>query len=74
MPKNIALDCNEPPRFIEANYEISWLEVHISKGDESGDLNGLFPDTAIRGMLEGKEYRSVDMVTHFVVPFIDIAN
>lgn len=55
---------------IEQNFRAPGLHVDFSKYGDSTQLNGLFTKDGLRGMLEGKDYRSVDMVFPFVAAFI----
>lgn len=47
--------------------------MDFSKGDTSSVLNGLFPCSHLRGILEGKHYRTFDTVFPFVSYLIDRA-
>lgn len=41
--------------------------VHFSKTADSGGLDGLFRERDLAGMLEGKDYVTIDMVLPFLV-------
>lgn len=56
---------------IQKNYPAPGLQVDFSKKEASVQLNGFFMKEGIKGMLEGKNYRSVDMVFPFISAFID---
>lgn len=47
------------------------IHCDYSKGECGGRLNGFFTETGIVGMLEAKEYDSVDMVSPFLGAIID---
>ena len=63
--------CNNYLRAIQSDSGISSLRVDFSSKNASVTLNGLFLETGIRGMLEGKDYRNVDFVFPFIAAFID---
>lgn len=56
---------------IERKYFAPGLHVDFSKKEKSSTLNGLFGNDGLRGMLEGKNYRSVDLVFPFLMGFLD---
>lgn len=63
--------CNTLLRAIERDSGVSGLHVDFSGKDASSCLNGIFLQTGLRGMLEGKDYRRLDTVFPFVAAFID---
>ena len=63
--------CNSYLRVIDENSGITSLRVDFSTKAASATLNGLFLENGVRGMLEGKDYRNVDMVFPFVCAFLD---
>lgn len=63
--------CNTLLRLIERDSGIAQLHVDFSTKDMSSALNGIFLQTGLRGMLEGKDYRALDHVFPFVAAFID---
>lgn len=65
--------CNALLMCIEEDCDIPGMRVDVSEEDTSADLNGLFTNTGIRGMLAGKDYRNGDSLFSFVAAFIDRA-
>jgi len=63
--------CNAILAEVENTYPASGLHVDFSKTEKTSQLNGLFLREGVRGMLEGKNFRAVDMVFPFVLSFID---
>ena len=47
---------------LEKEYPTRCLHVDFSKAKNSTRLNGLFVEDGVRGMLEGKDYKTVDMI------------
>ena len=47
--------------------------MDFSKANYSTRLDGLFVEDGVRGMLEGKDYKTVDMILPFIAAFIDRA-
>ena len=68
---SILSGCNTLLRAIERDSGVSGLHVDFSGKDASSRLNGIFLQTGLRGMLEGKDYRRLDTVFPFVAAFID---
>jgi len=58
---------------IEKNYPATGLHVDFSKKEKSAQMNGFYLRDGVRGMLEGKNYRAVDMVFPFLAAFFDRA-
>ena len=58
---------------LEKEYPTSCLHVEFSKAKTSTRLDGLFVEDRVRGMLEGKDYKTVDMIFPFIAAFIDRA-
>ena len=48
------------------------MKVDLSKHEGSAQLNGIFLPTGLRGMVEGKDYRVLDIVFPFVFGYADI--
>lgn len=44
------------------------------KGDASSELNGLFKNMGVGGILEGKEFEAGYMLFSFVAAFVDLFN
>jgi len=63
--------CNTYLRCIERDNGVPDLHVDFSSKDTSDRLNGIFLQTGLRGMLEGKDYRKLDTVFPFIASFID---
>ena len=63
--------CNNYLRAIQEDSGMSSLKVDFSSKNASITLNGLFLENGIRGMLEGKDYKTVDFVFPFIAAFID---
>lgn len=63
--------CNTYLRCMERDNGVPDLHVDFSSKDASDRLNGIFLQTGLRGMLEGKDYRKLDTVFPFVASFID---
>jgi len=63
--------CNTYLRAIDEDSGMSSLRVDFSSKNASITLNGLFMENGIRGMLEGKDYKTVDYVFPFIAAFID---
>ena len=63
--------CNSLLRAIEEDSTTTSIHVDFSTKETSSALNGLFLESGIRGMLEGKDYRNLDYVFPFVAAFID---
>ena len=58
---------------IEKNYSATGLHVDFSKKEKTAQLNGFFLRDGVRGMLEGKNYRAIDLVFPFIAAFVDRA-
>ena len=62
---------NDMLRLIEQDSQIPDFHVDFS-GKESGNrLNGLYKQDGLTGMLEAKNYRSIDTVFPFIATYID---
>ena len=71
VKKSILVGSNSILSAIERDYYITGLHVDFSKGEKGTNLNGLFTEDGIRGMLSAKDYHHVDMVFPFIAAFID---
>ena len=58
---------------LEKEYPTTCLHVDFSKAKNSTRLDGLFVEDGVRCMLEGKDYKTVDMIFPFIAAFIDRA-
>jgi len=58
---------------IEKKYPATGIHVDFSKKEKTAQLNGFFLRDGVRGMLEGKNFRSIDLVFPFIASFIDRA-
>ena len=56
---------------IERDYFVPGLTIDFSTSEIGQQLNGLFLNQGLRGMLEGRHFKSLDMVFPFVAAFID---
>ena len=54
--------CNSLLRAIEEDSTTTSIHVDFSTKETSSALNGLFLESGIRGMLEGKDYRNLDYI------------
>ena len=63
--------CNSLLKVLEEDCDISNLHVDFSVKEASTTLNGLFLETGVKGMLEGKDYKQLDYVFPFVMAFVD---
>lgn len=58
---------------IDRNAGVPGLLVNFSSKSSSVQLNGIFLNRDVREMLEGKEYRAVDMILSIMGTYIDCA-
>lgn len=65
LQKIIHRVCNVSIGFIAHECDMPYVRVKFSNRERFAGLNNLFPDTGLGRMLEGKDYRSVDMVFPF---------
>lgn len=56
---------------IEKDYFVPGLTIDFSTSEIGQQLNGLFLEQGLRGMLEGRHFKSLDMVFPIVGAFID---
>lgn len=63
--------CNALLAAIENQFGAPGFHVDFSTKEKSQQLNGLFLNNTIRGMLEGKDFKCLDMVFPFVAAYID---
>lgn len=64
---SVIRDCNPYPLQTEKyGGDGSSLKVDFSRGDMSSNLNGLFTNTGLGGMLEAKRYGKFNMMLLFV--------
>lgn len=61
--------CNVLLSIFEADGEVLRLHVYFAKGGASNGWDDVFTRPGLRGMLEGKDFRSLDNVFPFVVAF-----
>lgn len=54
-------ECNVLLASIEKLFPVAGLRVRFSRGQMSLQLNGLFNNDSVHGMLERKDYQSFDM-------------
>lgn len=46
------------------------LKVDFSKWDASSDLNGFFKNMTVREKPEGKDFKALDILSQFWLPFL----
>lgn len=63
--------CNSLLRAMQDDCTTRSIHIDFSTKEASSALNGIFLQTGIRGMLEGKDYRNLDYVFPFVAAFVD---
>ena len=63
--------CNSILRAIQEDCGSSGIHIDFSTKETSSNLNGIFLETGVRGMLEGKDYRNLDYFFPFVAAFVD---
>lgn len=63
--------CNSSLTRSENDVGGTGLKLDFLSGDTSSEFNGLFTRTDLRGMLKGKDNRTLDMVFPFVEGFIN---
>lgn len=51
---------------------LSGVKVDFSELEGTSQRNGLFLSSGLRGMLEGKDYRILDMIFQFVCGYVDV--
>lgn len=56
---------------LERDYFVPGLTIDFSTSELGQQLNGLFLEHGLRGMLEGRHFKSLDMVFPFIGAFID---
>lgn len=56
---------------MQRDCNVRGFQVDFSSGEKGSGLNGMFRNDGLRGMLEAKDYRAVDMVFPFIAAFID---
>lgn len=66
--------CNSLLFGYKMDFMVSDLQVDFSSALKTGQLNGFFTSAGVKGMLEGKDYSSIDMVFPFIAALIDRAN
>ena len=64
--------CNSILSEFQRYYIMPGMKVDLSKHEGSAQLNGIFLPTGLRGMVEGKDYRVLDIVFPFVFGYADI--
>jgi len=65
--------CNNLLIGYQNDFRVTRLRVDFSSSQTSGQLNGFFTSTGVKGMLEGKDYHAIDTVFPFVAGFLDKA-
>ena len=68
---NILRAVNSILATIEKDFGAPGLHIDFSKHERSTQLNGLYVREGLRGMLEGKNYRALDMVFPIIVGFLE---
>ena len=63
--------CNSFLRVMKNDCSSASIHIDFSTKEESSRLNGIFLDSGMRGMLEGKDYRNLDYFFPFVAAFVD---
>lgn len=63
--------CNSLLRAIQIDSSTTSMKIDFSTKETSSTLNGIFLETGVRGMLEGKDYKTLDYVFPFVAAFVD---
>lgn len=64
--------CNTVPYEFQRYYFMSGMKVDLSQHEVSSDLKCIFLQTGLRVMLEGNEYRDLDLFFLFVFEHADI--
>ena len=68
---NVLRGTNSVINTIQRDYNVPGLTIDFSSAEIGAHANGIFLESSIRGILEGKQYRSLDMIFPMVVAFID---
>lgn len=63
--------CNTVLAEFQKYYVPPGLRVDFSKHEGSSQLNGIFVQDGLRGMLEGKDYRTLDCFFPFIFAYVD---
>ena len=63
--------CNDLLALYQKDSYVKDLQFNYTSSEKGMRVNGTFTNYGIRGMLEGKNYRAIDMFFPFVVAFID---
>ena len=63
--------CNTVLAEFQKYYVMPGVKVDFSKHEGSSQLNGIFVQDGLRGMLEGKDYRTLDMFFPFIFGYVD---
>lgn len=62
--------CNTALAEFQKYYVMPGVKVDFSKHEGSSQLNGIFVQDGLRGMLEGKDYRTLDMSFPFIFGYV----
>lgn len=71
LPTKLLRTYNSLLAVIDKNQPATGLRVNFSRKERSSSMNGLFIKDVIRGIIEGKYYRTVDVVLPLVDAFSD---
>ena len=63
--------CNSLLRSIQDLYTMPGIRYDFSKKECSTALNGIYTNTGLRGMLEGKDYKVLDTIFPIVFAYVD---
>ena len=63
--------CNTVLSVFQNEYMMPGTRVDFSKKEGSSQLNGIYMTRGLRGMLEGKDYRALDVMFPFVFGYVD---
>ena len=63
--------CNSVLRYFQTHSVMPGTRIDFSKSYCSSSLNGLYPSTGLRGMLEGKDFKALDTVFPFIFAYVD---
>ena len=71
--KSVLRGANAFLALLEKEYPATCLLVDFSKANNSTRLDGVFVEDGVRGVLEAKDYKTVDMIFPFIAAFLDRA-
>ena len=63
--------CNDLLALYQKESYVKDMQFNYTSTEKGNRVNGIFTNDGLRGMLEAKNYKAIDMVFPFVAAFID---